>query len=127
MSINDPTLGPVTERVQFLSLVGSVLLLSFIIRLIRKGSLKAGYSLLWFLVGGLMLLFSLSTNLLFWLSGFLGVYYAPAALFSVLLIGLILLSIHFSVEISKHERRIKRLSQENSLLKNALKKLKKKK
>ncbi|MCH7951724.1 DUF2304 domain-containing protein [Patescibacteria group bacterium] len=111
-----------TLRTQLFSIVGSILLLLIIINLIRREYLKEGYSLLWLLMGGLVLIFSLFNELLFSFSNFIGIDYAPAALFLVLIIGLMLISMHFSVAISKHEKRIKELAQENALLKSMLNK-----
>jgi hypothetical protein len=124
--MNEPIQGPITQKVQFFSILGSTLLLALIIYLIRKGYLKAGYSIFWFLVGITMIVISISSKFLFAFADFIGVYYAPAALFLTLLLGTILILIHFSTVLSKHERQIKKLAQENGLLKNELEKSKKK-
>lgn len=116
-----------TFRVQFLSILGSIFLLLFIIQLIRKEYLKEGYSLLWFFIASLLLIFSVFSNLLFQFSSFIGIYYAPMTLVLIILFGLILILMHFSVLLSKHEKRIKELSQENALLKHSFEKEKFKK
>lgn len=127
MATNQPVIeGQITQRVQFFSLLGSIFLLLLIIQLIRKGYLKAGYSILWFLVAGAMIVLSLSANLLLKLAEFIGVFYAPAALFLVLLVGVILMAIHFSTIFTKQEKRIKKLTQEIALLKERLEKSTKK-
>lgn len=109
-----------TREVRLLAIAGSILLLLFIVDLIRKERLKEGYSLLWFLTAFILLVFSVFSNFLFSLSQFIGIYYAPATLFLLLIISLLLISVHFSTVISRHEKRIKELSQENALLQNEI-------
>lgn len=111
-----------TFRVQALAVLGSVLLLLFIIHLIKKEYLREGYSLLWFFIAIVLLVFSVFSNLLFKFSDLIGIYYAPMTLVLIFLFGLILIVIHFSVLISRYEKQIKELSQEVGLLKNKLEK-----
>jgi len=119
--MNEIFTGPVSSQAKLVSILGTLGLVIIIAWLIKKGHLRAGYSLLWFLLIGAMLVFSVSPTALFVLSGLLGIYYPPAAIFAVLAVMLILISIHFSVVITKHERRIKRLGQEVALLRKKLK------
>lgn len=118
--------GPVSGRAQSVAILGSLILLCAIIYLIRKGLLKSGYSILWFLTTGVIFLISLSGNLLLWFSDIIGVFYAPSAVFSVLIVTIIVIIIHFSVVLTKHERQITKLAQENTLLKEKLVNTKKK-
>ena len=112
--------GSIPPRVQNVAIAAAILLLVFIINLIRREKLKEGYSIIWFLVGILLLTFASLAGLLDIFSGFLGIFYAPAALFLILISGLVLLSIHFSVLLSKTERQVKELAQEHALLKQQL-------
>jgi len=109
--------GTVSGRAQILSTLGSLTLFSLIIYLIRKGKLKSGYSILWFLTFGAILGISVSETALFWFSKLIGVYYAPSAVFSILIVGLILVVVHFSVILSGLEQKNKTLTQEITLLK----------
>ena len=111
------SLGPVSSKARLIAIIGTIILTIIIIWLIKKGYLKAGYSLLWFLMIGAIFILSISESALFLLSTSLGVYYAPAALFAVLFVILILISIHFSIVTSRHEQRINKLAQEIALLK----------
>ena len=106
----------ISLRLQASLIAGSLLLLFLIIQLIRKGKLKEGYAILWFILGIASFVFSLWKNLLFVVSDLIGVYYAPAALFIIIFSLLILLFIHFSVVISKQEKQITRLIQEIGLM-----------
>lgn len=116
--------GSIPARVQMVAVVGSLLLMIIIIHLIRQERLKEGYSIIWFLVGLLIILFSTFARLLDVFAKAIGIAYAPAALFLILIAGLLLLSIHFSVLLSQNERRIKELAQEHAILEEQVKTLK---
>jgi hypothetical protein len=108
--------GSIPPRIQILAVIGSVSLLTVIIQLIRREKLKEGYSIIWFLVGLAMVTFSALAGLLDIFASSVGISYSPAALFLILTGGLILLSIHFSVLVSKHDQRFRELAQEHALL-----------
>lgn len=108
--------GTIPARIQLLAIAGSVLLLGIIINLIRREKLKEGYSIIWFLVGLATVTFSALAGLLDVFARGIGIAYSPAALFLIVTSGLILLSIHFSVLVSKHDRRYRELAQEIALL-----------
>lgn len=112
--------GTIPPRIQMLAIVGSVILLAIVINLIRNEKLKEGYSIIWFLVGLAMVTFSALAGLLDVFASSVGISYSPAALFLILTGGLILLSIHFSVLVSKHDQCYRELAQEYALLKNEL-------
>lgn len=113
--------GTIPPRIQMLAIIGSVVLLLVIINLIRNEKLKEGYSIIWFLVGLAMVTFSALAGLLDVFAKSIGISYSPAALFLILTSGLILLSIHFSVLVSKHDQCYRELTQEYALLKEELK------
>lgn len=113
-------------EVQDIALLGSVVLLLVIINLIRRERLKEGYSIVWFLIGLVIVLFAAFESLLDVFAKFVGIFYAPAALFLILITGLLLISINFSVLISKYDRRIRELAQEGALLRQMIEKIDKK-
>lgn len=96
-------------------------MLAIIVNLIRKEKLKEGYSIIWFLVSLAMVMFSTFAGLLDIFARGIGIAYSPAALFLILTGGLILLAIHFSVLISKHDQRYRELAQEHALLRAEVK------
>lgn len=110
---------------QTFSIIGSLVIILFLIELVKSRRLKESYSILWFAIAFAFLLFSLWRDLLEKVAGLMGISYAPAALFLILIIGLYLLSIHFSVVISRLSEKNKNLSQEISLLNLKVKELKK--
>jgi hypothetical protein len=124
--MNDISQGPVSNPARIVALLGCLTLLSLILYLVRKGALKPGYSILWFIITAIIFLLSFFNEILFWFSRTIGVDYAPSAVFSILIVGLIVIVIHFSVVLTKQERQIKTLAQESSMLKSELKKYNKK-
>ena len=111
---------------QILSIIGSILILLLLIELVRKRKLKENYSLLWFGIAIVFLVFSIWPDLLLYLASLLGIEYAPSALFLILIVSLYLLSIHFSVVISDLSEKIKDLSQKIGLMDLEIRKLKSK-
>ncbi|MGQ9671630.1 MAG: DUF2304 domain-containing protein [Candidatus Aminicenantales bacterium] len=107
-------------RIQVLAIIGSLLLVLFILELIRRKRLKEEFSLLWLGMGLVFLVISLFRGLLDKFSYFVGIGYPPAALFLLLIMGLTIILIHFSVAISELKEANKRLTQELGLLKREL-------
>lgn len=118
--------GHLPIRIQIIAIGASVMLLIGIIDLIRQNRLKEGYSIIWFFISITVVVFSIFSAILNWFSQLVGISYAPAALFLLLLGGLFLLSLHFSVLVSRYDRRIRELAQEQALLKAELLQQKKK-
>lgn len=112
-----------TFRIQILSIIGSVLLLAFILELLRKRKLREEYSLLWLGGGMLFLVLSIWRDLLTQLSFALGIAYPPAALFLVLIMGAYLMLLHFSLVFSAMSEKTKAMAQEIALLKLELERM----
>lgn len=109
--------GSIPARIQYIAIAASFLLFAGIIYLIRKSRLKEGYSILWFVIAVTVVLFSLFTRLLDLFASFMGISYAPAVLFLLLVGGLFLLSLHFSVLATRHDKKLRELAQEHAILK----------
>jgi hypothetical protein len=107
-------------RIQVLAIVGSILLIIFILELIRRKRLKEEFSILWLGMGIVFLVISLFRRLLDKFSYLVGIGYPPAALFLILIMGLTVILIHFSVAISELKEANKRLTQELGLLKKEI-------
>ncbi len=107
-------------RIQILAIVGSILLIVFILELIRRKRLKEEFSILWLGMGTIFLIISLFRGLLDWFSVLVGIGYPPAALFLILIIGLMFILIHFSVAISELKEANKKLAQELGLLRRQM-------
>jgi len=108
------------DILKILAIVGSGALLFIVAELIRRGRLKEKYSLLWLLSGGILLIFSLSRDILEYVSRLLGIFYPPSLLFLVAFLFLLLITLHFSVVISGLFEKNKQLAQEVALLRQQI-------
>lgn len=108
---------------QIASLLTSVLAILLVVQLVRRRRLREDYALLWLAGGVVLLVFSLKKDLLDQLAAFVGIAYAP----SLLLLGAILLgfllSMHFSVALSRLAEQNKRLAQELAILRLSVEEL----
>ena len=107
-------------RIQVLAIAGSILLIVFILELIRRKRLKEEFSILWLGMGAIFLVISLFRGLLDRFSILVGIGYPPAALFLILIMGLMMILIHYSVAISELKEANKKLSQEVGLLRQEI-------
>jgi hypothetical protein len=105
-----------TSRIQYVAIVGCILLLLFIFELTRKGKIRVQYALLWFSVAGIFLAISIWRGALDTIAQFVGVAYPPAALFLLIIIGIVGILIHFSVVLSRLSDRTRALVQEVGIL-----------
>lgn len=113
----------IQNRIQAFSIGGSLTLIIFILKLIRYRKLKEEYSLLWLGCSGVFLLLSIFKPVLELLAQTLGIFYAPAALLLILIIGAFFILIQFSVVISRLAESNKNLTQEVGILKTEMKAL----
>ena len=113
---------PVT--IQFISLIGAFIFISFIFRLIVKGKLREEYSIIWILCTVILIVFSIWREGLERIASILGVYYPPSLIFLVAIFAIIVFLVHLSVVNSKQHHQIKNLAQEVALLKKELSLLK---
>lgn len=105
------------DRVLWVSVLGSGLLLAVVLELVRRRRLREQYALLWICTGVVLLALSGSRGLLDGLAGALGIRYPPSALFLVGFGFGLLILLHFSVVHSRLSRQVKTLAQEIALLK----------
>lgn len=107
-------------RIQILAIIGSLALIVFIIELIRRRRLKEEFSVLWLGMGLVFLIISLFRGLLDKFSVLVGIGYPPAALFLILIMGLLVILVHFSVAISELKESNKKLAQQLGLLRQQI-------
>lgn len=105
-----------TERIQYLLIAASVLLIVFIIELIRRGRLREEYSLVWLGAAVFMLALSIWRGAFDALARLVGIAYAPALLILVVLFFGFVYLLHFSVTVSRLTSENKRLAQELAML-----------
>ena len=103
--------------IQYVAITGSFILIVFILLLIRNKKIKEKFSLLWLFFGIIFLFLSIWRESLEIIARILGIAYAPAALFLILIIAIISILIHFSIIITRLEDYVTNLVQEIGLLK----------
>ena len=105
-----------TDVVQLISIAVSAALLVTVIELVRRAQLTEEYSLIWIACSVALLVLSLWRNLLDLAASALGVHYPPALLLLALTFFVVIVSLYFSVVVSRHRKEIERLVQEVALL-----------
>ncbi len=108
-----------------LAIATSLITLIFIIVLLRRGSLKEKYAVLWLAVASVALILAVFPGLLRWITASLGVEIPANLLFFVTIVVLVLVAVQLSYELSKHEAQIRRLAEEVALQQEELRALRK--
>jgi hypothetical protein len=106
----------VTDVVQIVSIVVSGALLLAVIELVRRRTLTEEYSFIWIVCASALLALSLWRNVLELAAAALGVHYPPAVLLLVLTLFVVVVSLYFSVVVSRQRKQIERLVEEMALL-----------
>jgi hypothetical protein len=105
-----------TDAVQIAAVAFSVLLLALVFELVRRRKLTEEHSLIW-VVGAMALLgLSIWRNMLDAAARAVGVHYPPALLLLALTAFVLLVSLYFSVVISRQRRELERLVEDMALL-----------
>ena len=112
-----------TDRVQILALAGSVVLLLLVLELVRRRRLAEEYSALWIVSALVLIGISLRRDALDFAATWLGVYYPPAVLVLMLVAIISVASLSFSVILSRQQRQIDRLIEENAIMAAELREL----
>ncbi len=111
--------GSMSARAHVFVAVVTLAVLVFILRLVRRHSLRSKYSLLWLTVGLALAVVAAFPGLLDSASRAVGIYYPPAT-FLLMAVGfLFLIVVHFSWELSRSEERVRTLAEELALLRSA--------
>jgi hypothetical protein len=105
-----------TVKQQIFSILVSLAVFFFTIDLVRKKRLREEYSLLWLGTSVLMLILIIRYDWLMALTKLIGAVLPTTTLFLGSILFLILLSVQFSIKISKLSNQVKDLVQENALL-----------
>jgi len=105
---------------QILGAIASILTFAFVFWLMRRGVLREKYAVLWLLMSGAALVFSVFPGALRGVSNALGVETPSNLLFFIAIVLLILVAVQLSYELSRHEARIRRLAEEIALLRQRI-------
>ena len=111
------------QRIQIISVLGSLAVMVLVFMLIRRGKLREEYAIIWFGASLALIGVSLWRDSLEVAAKLAGIYYAP----SVLLLGVIVLgfalAMHYSISLSRLAEQNKRLAQEVALLRHRVESL----
>ena len=80
-----------------------------VIELVRRRTLTEEYSFIWIVCAAALLALSLWRNILELAASALGVHYPPAVLLLVLTLFVVIVSLYFSVVVSRQRKQIERL------------------
>lgn len=105
-----------SDLVQTLAIATSAAFMVLVLELVRRRRLTEEYSLIWILCAGALLLLSSWRGILHVAARALGVHYPPALLVMVLAFFVFLVSLYFSVVVSRQRQQIDRLVEEVALL-----------
>lgn len=103
-------------RVTIVAAIASVVLLVVILELIRRRRLREKYAILWIVTSIVLLAMSLWRDSVDTIAGFAGVGYAPAILFAVGALFVLVVLLHYSTVISKLADQNTVLAQKIALL-----------
>jgi hypothetical protein len=112
-------------RNKIVALMFGIGMLILIIDLVRRRKLREEYSWLWLMTGSGILLLTLWFGLLKWVTHVVGAIAPASTIFLFAFLFLILISLHFSVVISKLTSQNKELAQRYALLELELREMKK--
>ena len=118
-----PAFMPMRNKI--VALVVGIGMLLLIIELVRRRRLREEYSWLWLLTGSVILVLTMWFDLLKWITHLIGAITPASTIFLFAFLFLILISLHFSVVISKLTDRNREIAQRYALLEVEFHELKK--
>ena len=105
-----------TDVTQVVSVAISATLMFAVLELVRRRKLSDEYSLIWFVCAAALLVFSAWRDALHLAARLLGIHYPPAVLILVLVFFVFVVSLYFSVVVSRQRQQIEHLVEELALL-----------
>jgi hypothetical protein len=106
----------VNDLVQVLAIVVSAALVAAVVFLVRRRRLREEYAFAWMVAAIVLLGIAVWRNSLDVAARWLGVYYPPAVLLLAVILAVFVVSLYFSVVISRQRQQIERLVEEVALL-----------
>ena len=102
------------------AIIASVLIMLLVVELVRRRRLREEYSWLWLLTGGVIILLVAWYDLLLWITHLIGAVAPTTTLFIFSTLFLMLISLHYSIQISKLSHQVKEMGQQLALLRGQL-------
>lgn len=112
-------------KLQIILICVSLAFMAYIIQHLRNEVVDLKYSIVWFLLGALLILISILPQLPAVIAQFLGIGLVINAIFVSIIFIILLMLLIFTIGISKIQNKQVRLTQEIALLRNELEELKK--
>ncbi|MBI5478565.1 MAG: DUF2304 domain-containing protein [Deltaproteobacteria bacterium] len=98
------------------AIAAALVVLGFIVEMVRRRRLREEYAALWILTGGVMLLLALWYDLLVGITRVIGAVLPTTTLFLFGLLFLVVISVHFTIVISRLSNQVRSLAQELAIL-----------
>jgi hypothetical protein len=108
------------DEMQLWFALAAAFVLLALVALVRKNKLKASYSLLWFGGWALCSFFIAFPGALDFISDGMGIGYSPTLLVLMMIMSLGLITLHFTIVITRQSKHINLLTQEMALLKEKM-------
>jgi len=102
------------------AIVASILIMMLVVELVRRRKLREEYSWLWLLTGAIIILLVVWYELLVYVTHLIGAIAPTTTLFIFGLLFLMLISLHYSLQISKLSHQVKEMAQQLTLLKGQI-------
>ncbi|MGW9588139.1 DUF2304 domain-containing protein [Microbacterium sp. NPDC055455] len=99
----------------FLGIVLAVVFLAIVMWLLLTRRLREKYAVLWLVIGLGVLVLGIFPQLLYWLTGALGVQLPANLLFATAIVLLLGVSLHLSWELSQAEEEIRKVAEESAI------------
>jgi hypothetical protein len=106
----------VTDRIDVVAIIVSLALLLLVLELVRRRKLSEEYSLIWIVCAFALLVLALARRRLDWVALALDIHYPPALLILVVTFIVFVVSLYFTVAISRQRDQIEKLIEEVTIL-----------
>jgi len=103
-------------RIRVIAILICIFLVVYVFELVRRRHLNEEYSMGWLVTGSLMLILSISEDLLVWISNLVGATLFTSTLFFFGLAFLVTICLHFSIRISALTNQVRTLTQHMGIL-----------
>lgn len=103
-------------RIQIISILICIFLLAYVFELVRRRYLNEEYSVTWLVTGLMMLVLSISDELLQGISRLVGATLYTSTLFFFGMLFLVVICLHFSIRISALTNQVRTLTQDVGIL-----------
>jgi hypothetical protein len=100
-----------------ISIIFSLIFIVIVIDMVRRNKLQEKYSILWIAFAFLLIIFSAFPRFILKISELVNVKYAPALIFLIGFLFMIVYMLSLTATVSKQEKKIIKLAQEVAMLK----------